>query len=93
MRVRVVFVMTHDSIGLGEDGPHAPADEHLAALRAIPNLRVWRPCDAAETADVGVYPCCAIRLFAGVIQTKITDNQFRQTIPVQSRRLSAGRCR
>ena len=51
MRVRVVFVMTHDSIGLGEDGPTHQPIEHLAALRAIPNLRVWRPCDAAETAE------------------------------------------
>ena len=51
MRQRVVFVMTHDSIGLGEDGPtHQPA-EHLAALRAIPNLWVLRPCDGIETAE------------------------------------------
>ena len=46
-----VFVMTHDSIGLGEDGPTHQPVEHLAALRAIPNLRVFRPCDAIETAE------------------------------------------
>ena len=43
--------MTHDSIGLGEDGPTHQPVEHLAALRAIPNLRVFRPCDVVETAE------------------------------------------
>ncbi|MEQ1931496.1 MAG: transketolase [Parvularculaceae bacterium] len=51
MGVRVVFVMTHDSIGLGEDGPTHQPVEHLASLRAIPNLKVYRPCDAVETAE------------------------------------------
>ena len=51
MGIRVIYVMTHDSIGLGEDGPtHQPA-EHLPALRAIPNLLVMRPADAIETAE------------------------------------------
>jgi transketolase len=48
---RVIFVMTHDSIGLGEDGPTHQPVEHLAALRAMPNLLVFRPCDAVETAE------------------------------------------
>ena len=51
MGLRVVYVMTHDSIGLGEDGPTHQPVEHLAALRAIPNLNVYRPCDAVETAE------------------------------------------
>jgi transketolase len=51
MRQRVVYVMTHDSIGLGEDGPTHQPVEHLAALRAIPNLHVFRPADACETAE------------------------------------------
>ncbi|MBM3569877.1 MAG: transketolase [Alphaproteobacteria bacterium] len=51
MKQRVVYVMTHDSIGLGEDGPTHQPVEHLAALRAIPNLAVFRPCDAIETAE------------------------------------------
>jgi transketolase len=51
MGQRVIFVMTHDSIGLGEDGPTHQPVEHLAALRAIPNLLVLRPCDAVETAE------------------------------------------
>ena len=51
MSQRVVYVMTHDSIGLGEDGPTHQPVEHLAALRVIPNLQVFRPCDATETAE------------------------------------------
>lgn len=51
MGVRSIFVMTHDSIGLGEDGPTHQPVEHLAALRAIPNLLVFRPADAVETAE------------------------------------------
>ncbi len=51
MGQRVIFVMTHDSIGLGEDGPTHQPIEHLAALRAMPNLLVFRPCDAVETAE------------------------------------------
>jgi transketolase len=51
MGIRVIYVMTHDSIGLGEDGPTHQPVEHLAALRAIPNLAVFRPADAVETAE------------------------------------------
>jgi transketolase len=50
MRLRVVFVYTHDSIGLGEDGPTHQPIEHLASLRVIPHMDLWRPCDAVETA-------------------------------------------
>ncbi len=51
MGQRVIYVMTHDSIGLGEDGPTHQPVEHLAALRAMPNLLVFRPADAVETAE------------------------------------------
>jgi transketolase len=51
MGLRVVHVMTHDSIGLGEDGPTHQPVEHLAGLRAMPNLMVFRPADAVETAE------------------------------------------
>lgn len=51
MGAGVVYVMTHDSIGLGEDGPTHQPVEHLAALRAIPNMRVFRPCDSIEVAE------------------------------------------
>ena len=51
MSQRVIHVLTHDSIGLGEDGPTHQPVEHLAALRAIPNLCVFRPCDAVETIE------------------------------------------
>jgi transketolase len=49
--IPVVYVMTHDSIGLGEDGPTHQPVEHLAALRAMPKMRVFRPADAVETAE------------------------------------------
>lgn len=51
MHQRVIYVMTHDSIGIGEDGPTHQPVEHLASLRAIPNLLVMRPCDGVETAE------------------------------------------
>src|SRR5690606_1531586 len=51
MGIRTIFVMTHDSIGLGEHGPTHQPVEHLAALRAIPNHNVFRPADAVETAE------------------------------------------
>jgi len=62
MRVRVIHVMTHDSIGLGEDGPTHQPVEHLASLRAIPNLLVFRPGDAIETAEAWD---CALRTQSG----------------------------
>ncbi len=51
MGQRVIYVMTHDSIGLGEDGPTHQPVEHLASLRAVPNLNVFRPADGVETAE------------------------------------------
>ena len=51
MQQRVIYVMTHDSIGLGEDGPTHQPVEHLASLRAMPGLYVMRPCDTVETAE------------------------------------------
>jgi transketolase len=59
MSQRVIYVMTHDSIGVGEDGPTHQPVEHLASLRAIPNLLVMRPCDTVETAE-----CWAIAVAA-----------------------------
>jgi transketolase len=50
MKVRNIFVYSHDSIGLGEDGPTHQPIEHAASLRLLPNMSVWRPCDAVETA-------------------------------------------
>ena len=50
-KARVIYVMTHDSIGVGEDGPTHQPVEHVASLRIIPNVRVFRPCDAVETAE------------------------------------------
>ena len=50
MRIRSILIFTHDSIGLGEDGPTHQPIEHLSSLRAMPNMTVWRPCDTVETA-------------------------------------------
>ncbi len=78
MGTRVVHVMTHDSIGLGEDGPTHQPVEHLAALRAIPNLLVFRPCDAVETAEAWA---CALKNDAGPSMLCLT----RQGLPAQRR--------
>ena len=53
MKLRKIFVFTHDSIGLGEDGPTHQSVEHASSLRLIPNLDVWRPCDAVEPPSPG----------------------------------------
>ena len=74
MGLQVIFIMTHDSIGVGEDGPTHQPVEHIASLRAIPNLNVFRPCDATETAE-----CWEIAL-----KTKNTPSLFclsRQNLP------------
>ena len=53
MKQRVIYIFTHDSIGLGEDGPTHQPIEQLASLRSIPNLNVFRPADTIETLSVG----------------------------------------
>ncbi|BBK40120.1 transketolase [Allostella vacuolata] len=74
MGIRVIYVMTHDSIGLGEDGPTHQPVEHLAALRAIPNLQVFRPADAVETAE-----CWELALAARATPSVIALT--RQSVP------------
>jgi transketolase len=74
MGIRTIFVMTHDSIGLGEDGPTHQPVEHLAALRAIPNHYVMRPADAVETAE-----CWQIALQS--TKTPSTMALTRQNLP------------
>ncbi len=79
MKVRSIFVYTHDSIGLGEDGPTHQAVEHAQSLRLIPNLAVWRPCDTVETA---VAWRAAIERADGPSALLLT----RQNLPQQQRR-------
>jgi transketolase len=74
MGQRVIYVMTHDSIGLGEDGPTHQPIEHLASLRAMPNLNVMRPCDATETAE-----CWALAL--SLADTPTILSLTRQNLP------------
>ena len=50
MKLPIIYVYTHDSIGVGEDGPTHQPVEHLTILRSTPNLNTWRPCDGVETA-------------------------------------------
>ena len=78
MKQRVVFVYTHDSIGLGEDGPTHQAVEQTATLRLIPNMSVWRPCDAVESAVAWKY---AIDRTAGPSSLIFS----RQNLPHQKR--------
>jgi transketolase len=78
MKQRVIYVMTHDSIGLGEDGPTHQPVEHLASLRIVPNMTVWRPCDVAETA---VAWADAIERRSGPSVLALT----RQGLPAQAR--------
>ena len=78
MRLKVIYVFTHDSIGLGEDGPTHQPVEHLAALRAIPNLTVLRPCDAAETVESWRF---AVESKTGPVALVLT----RQSLPILDR--------
>jgi transketolase len=78
MRIRSIFVFTHDSIGLGEDGPTHQSIEHAAALRAIPNMDVWRPCDPVESAAAWI---AAIERRDGPSSLLFT----RQAVPFQKR--------
>jgi transketolase len=75
MQQRVIYVMTHDSIGLGEDGPTHQPVEHLAALRAIPNLNVMRPADSVECAE-----CWEIALLSKTTPTILALT--RQGVPL-----------
>ncbi|MGH8237713.1 MAG: transketolase, partial [Steroidobacteraceae bacterium] len=78
MKQRVIFVMTHDSIGLGEDGPTHQPIEHLPSLRIIPQMTVWRPCDVTETAQAWAD---AIERRDGPSVLALT----RQALPAQAR--------
>ena len=85
MRQRVIYVLTHDSIGLGEDGATHQPVEHLASLRAMPNLHVFRPCDAMETAECWEL---AIRRPDGPSVLVLS----RQTLPAWRTEVSENRC-
>ena len=80
--LNIIYVFTHDSIGLGEDGPTHQPIEHLAALRAIPNLTVIRPCDANETAEAWRF---AIQDKKGPVALVLT----RQNTPTLDREIFA----
>jgi transketolase len=78
MKLGTIYVLTHDSIGLGEDGPTHQPIEHVASLQIVPNMRVWRPCDGAETASAW---CDAIERRDGPTSLVLS----RQNLPLQER--------
>jgi len=78
MKLRVVHVFTHDSVGLGEDGPTHQPVEHAASLRLIPNLDVWRPCDSAETVVAWTHSLAETTRPSALLLS-------RQGLPAQSR--------
>ncbi|MEK7230577.1 MAG: transketolase [Pseudomonadota bacterium] len=78
MKIRAIHVFTHDSIGLGEDGPTHQPVEHAAALRVIPNMDVWRPCDTVEAAVAWI---AAIERKDGPTSLLLS----RQNLPFQTR--------
>ena len=82
MGIRVTFVFSHDSIGLGEDGPTHQPIEHAASLRLMPNMEVWRPCDSVETA---VAWAAALRRKNGPTALLLT----RQNVPFVKRNSSS----
>ncbi|MGB7259061.1 MAG: transketolase [Pseudolabrys sp.] len=85
MGERVIHVMTHDSIGLGEDGPTHQPVEHLAALRAIPNLLVFRPCDTVETVECWQLALEAKERPSVLALTRQNLPQLRKTLEEQNR--------
>ena len=82
MKIRNIFVFTHDSIGLGEDGPTHQSVEHAASLRLIPGMDVWRPCDTVETAAAWI---AAVERRDGPSCLLFT----RQNVPFQQRDAAA----
>jgi transketolase len=84
MQLGVVLVYTHDSIGLGEDGPTHQPIEHISSLRLMPNLSIWRPCDALETAVAWV-------VAVGRTQAPTALALTRQVLPQQPRSADQGR--
>jgi transketolase len=70
MKQRVIYVLTHDSIGLGEDGPTHQPVEHLASLRAIPNVHVFRPADAVEVAECWELAVAAVDTPSAMVLTR-----------------------
>ncbi|WP_294287315.1 transketolase [uncultured Sphingomonas sp.] len=85
-QARSIFVMTHDSIGLGEDGPTHQPVEHVTSLRLIPNLDVWRPCDSVETAEAWA---CAVARKDGPSLLALTRQNLRQVRETGGENLSA----
>ncbi len=90
MGLRVIHVLTHDSIGLGEDGPTHQPVEHLAALRAIPHLLVFRPCDTVETAECWELALQARSQPSALVLTRQNLPQLRTAFTEENRCAAGG---
>ncbi len=90
MGIRVVYVMTHDSIGLGEDGPTHQPVEHLAALRCIPNLHVFRPADTVETAECWALSLASAKTPSVLVLTRQALPTVRTTHTEENRSARGG---
>ena len=90
MGERVIHVMTHNSIGLGEDGPTHQPVEHLASLRAMPNLNVFRPCDAVETVECWQLALVARDAPSVLALTRQNLPQLRRTLDEDNRCAAGG---
>ena len=92
MKQRVIYVMTHDSISLGEDGPTHQPVEHLSSLRAMPNVNVFPPCDAIETAEVGNCPAVernALRHGVDATRLGADDDPFAENLSAKGGYIAA----
>jgi transketolase len=90
MGLRVIYVLTHDSIGLGEDGPTHQPIEHLAALRAIPNLQVMRPADSIETIECWEIAIRSINTPSVLALTRQNINVHHRALPNEENFVSKG---
>ena len=92
MKIRCLFVFTHDSIGLGEDGPTHQSIEHASSLRLIPNMDVWRPCDSVESA-VSWVAAIERRDGPACLLFSRQNLPFQTRTPAQIAQIARGGCR
>lgn len=90
MGLRVIYVMTHDSLGLGEDGPTHQPIEHLASLRAIPNLNVFRPADGVEVAECWAAALLSTHTPSVIALSRQAVSPVRLEEPLENRCLTGG---
>ena len=90
MKLPVIYVLTHDSIGLGEDGPTHQPVEHTASLRLIPNMQVWRPCDSVESGVAWTHACEVKDAPSSLIFSRQALPHQQRTVSVQENIVRGG---